>query len=83
MDTVLPRGGTADLTTMNGDIDLHIPVDTSADFSASVANGSISLSDLVLRNEARDRFSLRGTLGDGSGRLELRTTNGRINTTGF
>jgi hypothetical protein len=82
-EMVLPRGGTADLNLVNGDIDLRIPVATSAEFSAQLSNGSISLSNLSLRNETRDRFSLRGTLGDGYGRIELRTTNGSINTTGY
>ena len=75
-------GGAVRLTTINGEIVLHLPRDTSAVFSAQVANGSITLTNLVLQNEARTGTSLRGTLGAGDGTVSLQTTNGGIRVDG-
>jgi len=75
-------GGALRLTTINGEIALHLPRDTSAVFSAQVANGSITLTNLVLQNEVRTGTSLRGTLGVGDGTVSLQTTNGAIRVDG-
>jgi hypothetical protein len=82
-DLVLPTDGEIDMKTMNGGIDLRIPARTSAEFSADVMNGSINVANLDLHHTVKDRNSLRGTLGDGRGRVSLRTTNGRIDVRGF
>ncbi len=42
-DVTLPLNGTIDLRTLTGDISLVIPVNTSADFSATVSIGSINV----------------------------------------
>lgn len=78
----VPAGGSVSLTTINGEIVVHLPSDTSAVFSAQVGNGSITLTDLVLQNEVRTSTSLRGTLGTGNGTVSLRTTNGAIRVDG-
>ena len=80
---LLPPQGTCSLNTVNGGIDLQIPRDTSAEFSASLANGTISLTDLVLQNAVSSRTSMRGKLGEGAGRITLQTVNGDIRARGF
>lgn len=78
----VPAGGQVSLTTTNGEIVLHLPLSTSAAFSAQVVNGTITLTDLVLQNEVRTARSLQGTLGAGNGTVTLRTTNGAIRVDG-
>jgi len=68
---------------VNGSIALDIPQNTSADFSASLVNGSISLQNLTLHNRVTTSKSLQGRLGDGQGMISLRTTNGNIDVLGF
>ena len=75
-------GGAVRLTTVNGEIVLHLPRDASALFSAQVAIGSITVTNLVLQNEVRTGTSLRGTLGAGDGTVALQTTNGAIRVDG-
>lgn len=79
----LPRDGTIDLSTANGAIALDIPHNTSSEFSASVANGRIVLSNLTLLSEDRTPTSLQGRLGDGRGMIVLRTVNGDIGVRGY
>lgn len=71
------------LATVNGGIELQIPKTTSADFTASVANGEISLRGLTLQDLVSSPRSMRGTLGNGEGRIELKTTNGGILAVGY
>ena len=78
----VPPGGAVRLTTINGEIVLHLPQDTSAVFSAQVGNGVITLTNLVLREEVRTSGSLRGTLGAGDGTVSLQATNGAIRVDG-
>jgi DUF4097 and DUF4098 domain-containing protein YvlB len=79
----LPRDGWIDWMTTNGTIDLAVPRNTSASFSATVSNGSIGVDNLSLQSETRTPNSLQGTLGDGRGRIELSTVNGNISVSGF
>ena len=79
----LPLAGTADMSTTNGSIELDIPHSTSAEFSASVTHGIITISNLVLQNEVRTPTSRSGTLGDGQGTISLSTVNGNISVSGF
>ncbi len=79
----MPLGGAIELATTNGNIELDIPTTTSADFSARVTNGSISLNNLTLSDPVRTNQSLIGKLGDGDGTIELRTVNGNISVLGF
>ena len=82
----LPLNGNIDLKTLTGDINLYIPLDTSAEFSARVFefNGSIRVSNLVLQNEVRTSTSLDGTFGRGEGTIALETeVGGDINVIGL
>jgi hypothetical protein len=82
-DLALPMDGAIDLETVNGEVDLRIPGGTSAEFSANVVNGTIDVSGLALRDAHETRTSVQGTLGDGRGRITLRTTNGKISVRAF
>lgn len=79
----LPVDGTLDLSTVNGNIDLLIPTDTSAGISARVINGSISVSDLDMKNVQSATDYLTGTLGDGQGTISVKTVNGYIILFGY
>ena len=71
------------MSKVNGSIQLSIPQNTSAEFSATVTIGDISVSNLVLQNQESTPNSLRGTLGAGQGTISLSTVNGNIRVTGF
>jgi hypothetical protein len=80
----LPLNGVNDMTTLNGDIDLEIPVNTSAVLSASVNVGTIMTQNLVLQNLVSTPTSLSGTLGDGQGAIKLESKqSGNIRVTGI
>ena len=79
----VPANGTVDMNLQNGGIELEIPQNTSADFSASLANGKISVQNLTLKNKVATSKSLRGILSDGQGKIILKTVNGKINVLGY
>jgi DUF4097 and DUF4098 domain-containing protein YvlB len=79
----LLTNGEAIISTTNGDIDLHIPTDTSAEFFGLLDNGTINWNNLDLANIQSTSKSLQGTLGNGSGLIDLKTVNGNIDITGF
>lgn len=83
-EVTLPLNGVIDLSTDNGNIDLAIPVNTSAQFSAVVNIGSITISNLVLQNEVITPTSRSGTLGTGQGTITLEAkATGSISALGF
>jgi len=79
----VPTNGTIDMNLQNGNIDLGLPQSTSAEFSASLLNGSISMQNLTLYNKVQTSKTLRGRLGEGQGVITLSTTNGKISVAGF
>ena len=79
----IPLHGTIDMTSTSGGVDLRIPRSTSAEFSAGVVSGTINVSDLSLRNEYHTPNSLRGTLGDGQGRISLNVISGTVRVEGY
>ncbi len=79
----LPPGGEIVISTGNGDIDLRIPTSTSAELSALVEFGAITWDNLDLLNAVHTNRSLTGTLGDGTGLIDLDTRIGNIDVTGF
>ena len=81
--TTLSLGGVLDFQTVNGNVVLDIPQNTSARFSAHLVNGTITVSGLVLTNSVSTMTSLTGTLGGGQGIIDLRTVNGNIHASGF
>ena len=79
----VPSNGTVDMNLSNGSIELNIPQSTSADFSASLVNGGISVQNLALKNKVETKRTLQGRLGNGEGFVTLRTTNGNIAAIGY
>jgi hypothetical protein len=79
----VPVNGTIDMSLQNGSIELEIPQNTSADFSANLINGKISVQNLSLKNRVASSKSIKGILSDGQGKITLKTVNGKINVLGF
>jgi hypothetical protein len=79
----LPPGGEIMVSTGIGDIDLRIPASTSAELSALVGFGAITWDNLDFTNAVQTNQSLTGTLGDGTGLIDLDTRNGSIDVSGF
>jgi len=67
----LPLNETLDMKTLNGNIDLKLPVNTSAQFFARISTGTITVSNLVLQSEVKTSTSLSGTFGAGQGTISL------------
>ena len=74
----LPPGGELDVGVTNGLIDLQLPQDTSAEFSATVVNGSVSVTGLSLSDQSTTPQSMTGTLGSGDGTIIVHAVNGTI-----
>jgi hypothetical protein len=81
--TTLSPGGVIDFQTVNGNVVLDLPQNTSAHFSAHLVNGTITTTGLVLLNPVSTMTSLTGTLGGGQGIIDLQTVNGNIQAAGF
>jgi len=79
----LPLKGYSRLNTVNGKIQFEIPKTTSAQFAANLTNGTISVTNLTLKNMISSRNSISGVLGDGEGEIRLVTVNGSISANGF
>jgi hypothetical protein len=79
----VPAGGSVSMAVTNGDIDLHLPLNTSASLSAQVSIGTILVQDLLVQNEVRTNTSLQGTLGTGGATVSLKTTTGSIRIDGL
>jgi len=81
-DATLPLNGEIVVVIVNGGVGLEIPTETSAEFSARVTNGSISISDLSFTDLETTPTLITGTLGDGEGIIGITVTNGTILVTG-
>jgi hypothetical protein len=79
----LPFNGAVAVAVLNGSIVLAIPQSTSAEFSAVILNGSISVTDLILTDEVVTETSVTGTLGSGDGTIVLDVVNGTISVDGY
>ncbi|MDZ7721739.1 MAG: hypothetical protein U5R06_02655 [candidate division KSB1 bacterium] len=80
---ILPPDGDLDAETTNGLINLLLPRTMSARFYARVNNGLIQLSNLDLTDCVGSDREVRGVLGEGSGNVWLKTTNGNIMVSGY
>lgn len=73
-----PAEGWHRFSTTNGAVSLTLPGDASGQFSASTVNGGIS-TDFPLEVSGRvGGRRLRGQLGDGKARFDVRTVNGSV-----
>ncbi len=71
--TSLPLNGTIQMKILTGDINLEIPTTTSADFTARVFTGNITVTNLVLLSPVVTPNLVTGTLGTGQGNIDLET----------
>ena len=65
------------IDTGSGSVRLAVPADLSASFEIDTSSGGIDI-DLPVRVTSRDRTSLIGTVGSGSGRIEIDTGSGTV-----
>lgn len=79
----MPLGGEIIMRAVNGNMDLDVPQSTSATFSARLANGEITTSNLSLSDAQATPVSLTGVLGNGNGEIDIETVNGNISVRGF
>lgn len=70
-------GDAVSLRTSNGAINLYLPESASARLEARTSNGRIT-SEFPLEVQGRRQNEASGVLGQGEGRVELRTSNGAI-----
>ncbi len=81
-DATVPSGGTINLASVNGEVSLAIPTNTSAVFAAAIVNGTIELDNLQLDEQTITANEVNGRLGAGNGTITLRVTNGGIRAIG-
>ncbi|MCZ6698461.1 MAG: DUF4097 family beta strand repeat-containing protein, partial [Planctomycetota bacterium] len=76
----LPADGFVKAETTNGNIDLAMPVSVGAVIRLDARDGSVSadLGGFTVTNLSVNGQLLTGTLNDGSGQVEARTTGGEI-----
>jgi len=82
-EITLPLNAFINLYVLNGVISLEIPQETSAEFTADVAFGNISISNIELNDQVITSTTASGTLGNGEGSISLSAINGNINVSGF
>jgi hypothetical protein len=68
-------------TTGSGDVTLRFDPESSVHVAVATSSGRIDFGDLALSGVARDRRSLAGTLGEGSGELRVQTGSGDVQLT--
>ncbi len=72
------ESGNMKLRSTNGGINLDLPANVNAELRAKTTNGRIYL-DVELASEFEsDKNRISGILGNGGGRIELRTVNGDV-----
>jgi len=77
---VLGAGQSVSIDAVNGRIELGVPRDANANFSASTVNGSISseFPELRAASEFPVGNQLKGNLGNGDGRVKISAVNGIV-----
>lgn len=79
----LPLNESCEMKSINGQIKLQIPHDTSAKLYAKTVNGTVTVTGLTMSNIQSSRNMMNGILNDGNGQITLSVTNGLINVNGF
>ena len=75
-------GGNYTISTQNGNLQVSVPSSSSFKLTASLVNGSIQTSNLVLSQEIKTSTQIAATVGTGTGNLRLSTVNGQISIKG-
>lgn len=72
-------GQSVDLNSVNGSVDLTIPSDSNAEVEASTVSGGIQNDfGLHVNNHRFVGHDLRGEIGKGGARIQLKNVNGRV-----
>lgn len=82
VQAALPESGYCRLHDTNGSIQLRIPRSTSARLLASTTNGRITFTNLFITGSVTGT-RIDGRLGDGAGDIDVTTTNGNIDLSGY
>jgi hypothetical protein len=71
---------TWDISTGDGSVVVELPEATSAELDAATGNGRVRVQGLAFQGESdrRERRSARGRLGNGGGRITIRSGDGSI-----
>jgi hypothetical protein len=64
--------------TGSGDVTLRVPPEAGAEVDLETGSGDIDLGGLTLQVRRVERDHVRGTLGDGKGRLSVETGSGNV-----
>lgn len=79
---VLPEDGEVVFSVGNGTLSLYPQTDVSAKLTARVGNGTISVQGLTVVDPVSEPGRFRGTLGSGTGLIDLTVGNGNIQVKG-
>jgi hypothetical protein len=74
--------GNYTMATQNGNLQATIPSASSFKLTASLVNGNIQTTNLVLSNQTKTSTQLTATVGTGTADVELSTINGQITIKG-
>ncbi|MBN2379874.1 DUF4097 family beta strand repeat protein [candidate division WOR-3 bacterium] len=78
-DVVMPdSNGTCIFSSSNGNITVAVPDSVSAEVRLKTSNGGITIEGLELGDFNPDDDIFESTLGDGSGEINLETSNGHV-----
>ena len=69
------------LDSSSGSVHLRLPESTNAQFDVSTSSGSIDV-DLPIQVREQRRGHMRGTIGNGAGRISINTASGSVTLTG-
>src|SRR5207244_2002509 len=76
----LDDGRSVAVDAVNGELEIYLPTNASAQVSIKTLNGGIStdFSGLEAKNGLGVGHSLKGSLGNGSGSIKVTTVNGGV-----
>jgi len=74
--------GNYSMATQNGDVQVTIPSASSFKLTASLVNGNIQTTNLVLTSQTKTSTQLTATVGTGTADVSLSTVNGQITIKG-
>jgi len=73
-----PAGGELELKAVNGGLELKLPSGIGAEFEARAVNGSVKVGFPLREITKKKRSSAAGVIGDGEGKIDLKTVNGHV-----
>jgi len=80
---ILPETGNCEITSVNAEMQLQIPKNTSANFAAGVVNGIVNVTNLDFQNLQSANNFVNGMLGNGNGIIRLEAVNGVVSASGY